>query len=207
MPQSTGGDPQEAVRAAHHQIGNSLQSVASLLRLKGRDAAPEAAGILLEASRRVRVIMRLHQRLQEGVASEVRLDDLLGDVCRDVADLGVLNHEVEVRADLAPLTATPKLASALAMITAELVGNALEHGLADRDGAVRVTLKPQRDGGRLRIADTGAGSPSGAFAEGFGLSLVSSLTHQIGGTLRRRTGRAGTMFVIHVAELRPGSRG
>lgn len=53
-------DAADVVRAAHHQIGNSLQSVASLLRLESRTAPPGAATILSEAGRRVRAITHLH---------------------------------------------------------------------------------------------------------------------------------------------------
>ena len=92
-------DARDAVRAAHHQIGNSLQSVVSLLRLEGRSARPEAAGVLLEASRRVQTVVRLHQRLQEN-GGTVRLDDLLGDVCRDVAELDALDRDAEIHIDV-----------------------------------------------------------------------------------------------------------
>ena len=87
MVQDMSPGSRTAIQAAHHQIGNSLQSVASLLRLEARTAPPEAAGLLKEASRRVGVVMRLHQRLQEGEGDSVHLDDLIGDVCRDVAAL------------------------------------------------------------------------------------------------------------------------
>ena len=44
MVQLESGD---AVRAAHHQIGNSLQSVASLLSLQGREAGQPAGALLM----------------------------------------------------------------------------------------------------------------------------------------------------------------
>jgi two-component system, sensor histidine kinase PdtaS len=189
-------EPSDVIRAAHHQIGNSLQSVVSLLALESRGAPPEAATALSEAGRRVRTIMRLHQRLQEGGGDRVRLDDLLGDVVRDVADLDAADRDAEVRVDLQPLFARPATASALAMIAAEWVGNALEHGLADRTGLVTVTLEPVSGGARLTVTDTGTGVSRGEWTPGFGLSLISRLADQLHARLTRAAGARGTRLEL-----------
>ena len=182
MGQDMSPGSRTAIQAAHHQIGNSLQSVASLLRLEARTAPPEAAGLLKEASRRVGVVMRLHQRLQEGEGDSVHLDDLMGDVCRDVAALDALDRLacVELQADVC--VAPSRIASSLATITAELVGNALEHGLQDRAGRVEVDLTRTPSGYRLVVEDDGVGLPVGG-GDGFGLSLVRMLVGQMGGRI------------------------
>lgn len=195
-------EPADVVRAAHHQIGNSLQSIASLLRMESRAAPPAAAAILTEAGRRVRTIMHLHQRLQEGGVA-VRLDDLLGAVCRDVAELDAFGRPAEMQVDIHPLWATPKVASALAMITAEWVGNALEHGLGDRPGRVEVTLEPTGSGARLVVADSGHGDADGEWRPGFGMALVASLARQIGGRIDRTAGRRGARCVLELSGPSP----
>ena len=192
-------DPDDRVRAAHHQIGNSLQSVASMLRLHGRTAPPEAAGALFEASRRVSVITRLHQRLQARDAPEVCLADLLGDVCRDVAELDAVDRDAEVRVDIQPVSVSPGVASAMAIITAELLGNALEHGLRDRSGVVTVTFQVSDGRAHLQVIDDGPGAPGGAFQEGFGLSLVMKMAARIGASMERHSSAAGTRFDIRVS--------
>ncbi|HYD27691.1 sensor histidine kinase [Brevundimonas sp.] len=189
-------DAADVVRAAHHQIGNSLQSVASLLRLESRTAPPDAATVLSEAGRRVRAIMHLHQRLQEGGGDLVRLDDLLGDICRDVAELDAVDRNAEIRVDIEPLYAAPGAASALAMITAEWVGNALEHGLAKRAGVIEVKLELADGGARLTVADTGVGSSGGDWLPGFGTSLVSRLAQQLGGRISRSIDQGGSRFEL-----------
>lgn len=195
MPHMT-PEGREAVRAVHHQIGNSLQSVASLLNLESRSASPEAATVLSEAGRRVRTVMRLHQRLQETDGDVVRLDDLLGDVCRDVTQLDAVDREAEVRVDIQPFCARSTTASALAMITAELLGNALEHGLGERTGVVEVTLCATDGGAALTVRDSGAGAPDGELKAGFGLSLVSRLARQLGAQLHQTSGPRGTRFEL-----------
>ena len=184
----------DAVRAVHHQIGNSLQSVASLLNLESRSAPPEAATVLSEAGRRVSAVMRLHQRLQETDGDFVRLDDLLADICRDIAELDAVDRDAEIRVDLQPYCATPKIAAAMAMITAELVGNSLEHGLARRAGTVEVRLAPTDDGTCLVVQDDGEGIPDGRLRPGFGLTLVTRLARQLGAKVEKSSGPAGTCF-------------
>lgn len=189
-------DAADVVRAAHHQIGNSLQSVASLLRLESRAAPPGAAAILSEAGRRVRAVMHLHQRLQQGGGDAVRLDELLGDICRDVAELDPLDRVAAMRVDIEPLYADARTASALAMIAAEWVGNALEHGLAEQPGLVEVTLERTDAGARLTVTDTGVGASRGDWTTGFGLSLVSRLAGQLGADLHRSVGATGSRFEL-----------
>lgn len=186
----------DAVRAAHHQIGNSLQSVVSLLTMESRSAPPEAASVLSEAGRRVRIIMRLHQRLQESGGDRVRLDDLLADVVHDVAALDAGARAVDIRVDLQPVCARPKTASALAMITAEWVGNALEHGLAGRAGAIEVSLEPCPEGARLVVSDTGVGEALGAWTPGFGLNLIARLINQLHARMARAVGADGTRLEL-----------
>lgn len=194
-------DPADNIRAAHHQIGNSLQSVAGLLRMQGRIAAPDAAGVLFEASRRVGVVTRLHQRLQGSETPEVCLDELLGDVCRDVAELDAGDRDAEVRVDIQPLSVNPVIASAVAMITAELLSNALEHGLRLGAGVVEVSLTVSEDSARLQVSDTGPGPPGGTFIEGFGLSLIMRLAGQIGASVERHSSPGGTRFDIWIPGL------
>ncbi len=209
MTSKTGGaDPFDQVRAAHHQIGNSLQSVASLLMLQARTAEAPVATALNEATRRVRVIIRLHQRLQlyeQGV--EVNLDAFLTDICRDVAEIDG-REGTKLLLDLQPMAASAGLASALGLITAELVGNAFEHGLAGRDGTIQVRLEPTPEGCRLAVSDDGVGFPDTAHPEanaGFGLSLIARMVRETGGALSVEALEPGVRFEVRMPGARPPS--
>lgn len=199
-------DPFDQVRAAHHQIGNSLQSVASLLMLQARSAETPVATALNEATRRVRVIIRLHQRLQlheQGV--EVHLNEFLADICHDVAEIdgrtgGSLKLEMQA------MTASAGMASALGLITAELVGNAFEHGLGGRSGTVNVVLEPTPEGCRLAVSDDGVGFPDVAHPEanaGFGLSLITRMVRETGGALAVQALNPGVRFEVRMPGPNP----
>jgi two-component sensor histidine kinase len=84
-------------------------------------------------------------------------------------------------------------AGPLALMVAELVGNALRHGFPDRDGGtveVRVEGEPRAE--RIVVQDNGAGMDHSTAAErrGLGLLLVRSLARQLGAQVRleRRNG-------------------
>lgn len=196
-------DGLDPVRAAHHQIGNSLQSVASLLLLQGRAADPLSASALFDAGRRVRVIMHLHERLQTpSVQGQVRLDDLLRDVCSDVAELDSRDRNAVLSICLDPVLVPASEAAAIATIAAELLGNAFEHGLNDQDGEIALSLDAVGDGWRLTIADDGPGLPDRAIATpGFGLVLVARLARQLHAILDRQSDGQGVRYILsHDAE-------
>nr|MCW1079503.1 ATP-binding protein [Streptococcus anginosus] len=66
-------------------------------------------------------------------------------------------------------------AQALATVLAELVTNAVEHGLEDRDGVVTVTA--QREGSHLEVhvIDDGAGVAPGTIMTGLGTRIIQTL--------------------------------
>ena len=81
-------------------------------------------------------------------------------------------------------------ATALALVFAELLQNALEHG-----GDARPRRAARADGGDvvLAIADDGAGRPGRARPSGTGLSIVEALVRdELRGTLDAALATAGT---------------
>ena len=118
--------------------------------------------------------------------------------CRDVAELDAFDRPAEMEVLVRPLWAPPKVASALAMITAEWVGNALEHGLGERSGRVEVRLEPTGSGARLVVADSGRGNADGEWIPGFGLALVASLAKQVGGRVHRIVGPRGARLELEL---------
>jgi two-component sensor histidine kinase len=89
---------------------------------------------------------------------------------------------------LATLRARRRAASTFALITQELVVNAVTH--AGAAGACTITIRLKRDADQceLSVSDTGPGFPPGGPRERFGLWLVRSLTAQVRGTLQLESG-------------------
>jgi two-component sensor histidine kinase/putative methionine-R-sulfoxide reductase with GAF domain len=176
----------------HHRVKNNLQTVASLLRLQARSSDTIDPREALEHSvNRILAIAAVHELLTERRDEDVELADLI-DRLRAMLVQGVGGGK-DVTAELEPVSLQGARATALALVFAELLQNALEHG-GDR---VRVELSRRNGDVVLAIADTGAGLGDEA-ANGTGLSIVHALVRdELRGTLDMTSGpgtRAEVVF-------------
>src|SRR3954454_10388686 len=176
----------------HHRVKNNLQTVASLLRLQARSTDRVDPREALEHSvNRILAIAAVHELLTERRDEDVELADLIGRL-RAMLVQGVGGGK-DVSAQLEDVSLPGARATALALVFAELLQNALEHG-GDR---VRVELARRNGDVVLAIADDGSGVADGA-ANGTGLSIVQALVRdELRGTLDLQSGpgtRAEVVF-------------
>jgi two-component sensor histidine kinase/putative methionine-R-sulfoxide reductase with GAF domain len=166
----------------HHRVKNNLQTVASLLRLQARNADSVDPREALEHSvNRILAIAAVHEMLTERHDEDVELADLI-DRLRATLVQGVGGGK-EVSSQLEPVSLPGARATALALVFAELLQNALEHG----GDHVRVELARRNGDIVLAIADDGSGVPENA-ASGTGLSIVEALVRdELRGTLDLRS--------------------
>jgi two-component sensor histidine kinase len=173
------------IREIHHRVKNNLQTVASLLRLQSRRVGdPAAQAALREAVQRVRAIAVVHEMLAERTDEDVDLDmvlDRLTGMTTEVTAREGVTIVREGRAGRAPAV----LATPVAMAVAELLANAVEHGLADRAGTVTVTARRSERDLVVGVEDDGWGVPAGVDPEAsasLGLRIVTTLVAERGGT-------------------------
>jgi two-component sensor histidine kinase len=201
------------IREIHHRVKNNLQTVAALLRLQAR-RVPEAGAraALDEAVRRVTTIAAVHETLSTGFDETVNFDEIALRGLRAVVEVARQEHRVESTFTGSFGRVRAEDATALAMIISELVQNAVEHGLADRDGSVSVTVDraPGEDGDELtvRVSDDGVGLPAGfrPVLAGLGTRIVTSFVQDLRGRIRWENGENGGTTVVFVARLRPVAR-
>jgi two-component system, sensor histidine kinase PdtaS len=178
----------------HHRVKNNLQTVASLLRLQARSTDRIDPREALEHSvNRILAIAAVHELLTERRDEDVDLADLI-DRLRAMLVQGVGGGK-DVSAQLDEVSLPGARATALALVFAELLQNALEHG-GDR---VRVELARRNGDVVLAIDDDGDGVPE-EVASGTGLSIVRALVRdELRGTLELRSGdgtRAEVVFPL-----------
>jgi two-component sensor histidine kinase/putative methionine-R-sulfoxide reductase with GAF domain len=178
----------------HHRVKNNLQTVASLLRLQARASDQIDPREALEHSvNRILAIAAVHELLTERREEDVELADLIGRL-RSMLVQGVGGGK-EVTAELEDVTLPGARATALALVFAELLQNALEHG-GDR---IRVELARQDGDVLLTIADDGPGLANGA-PSGTGLSIVQALVRdELRGTLDLTSGEGTRAAVVFPA--------
>ena len=194
-----------------HRVANNMTFVASLLQLKQRGAAPEAAQALREAQDRLITMSQIHRRLYEPTAMEMSVEECLAGLCQDIVHaVGAKNVTWEVRAPDIKID-TPRLVT-LSLLVAEVVTNALKHAFHDgRAGRIWVSLDqpPGETNIVLRIADDGPGFPKddgGAPpSRSLGFGIMHSLAGQLGGALAFPAGEGGVVLLSFPQSERSGA--
>jgi two-component sensor histidine kinase len=190
-------------RELQHRVSNNLQVVSGLLALQMRDISDEGARLALEESaRRLGLIGRIHRQLYSPHGEQVQLSTFLRQLGADLIDAGgkpgiELQVKVDEEADLPSDVAVP-----VALIVAEAVTNAIEHGFAGRErGHILVRGIRVGDGLEIMVVDDGLGLPAGFAleqADSLGLKLARTLARQLGGEFTLSSGE-GTIARLRLA--------
>lgn len=182
-----------------HRVSNNLQVVAAMLSLQRRNVDHDGARRALDdASARLALIGRISRALYD--PSDGR-QDTHAFLSRLTADVLEASGREDIRLSVvAPdaLQLDPDVAVPLALIVAEGVSNAIEHGLPGRGGAIRVTLEDSAGALSLRIEDDGDGlAPDFDLGNGnsIGLKIAHALASQLKGSFALHSGEAGGAVV------------
>ncbi|MDA3937313.1 MAG: histidine kinase N-terminal domain-containing protein [Actinomycetota bacterium] len=190
------------IREVHHRVKNNLQTIASLLRIQARRSeTEEARRSLAEAVERVSSMAVVHDML---AASTEELVDFT-DASRTVVDMvsrGLAGDadDISVTVEGASGNVPAHVATSLALVIAELVHNAIEHGFSEHTvGRVTVELRRLPHELSLVVRDDGVGLPEEFDAEqssNLGLEIVRTIVHDdLRGTLTFSGGRGTTVSV------------
>ncbi len=181
---SEDGPPVDARTASElrHRMANTFQLMSALARMRGQRAGePEARRQLVWMADAIGSLGALERhRSGEGVDFTAYLAEMTPIWQRRA---GAAPARMTLTCE--PLHVSDQAASTLALITQELVANALAHGYRDqRQGLVSVTLRRLDDErSELSVVDDGDGfdPASPAARERFGLWFVRSLAAQVRG--------------------------
>ena len=203
------------IREVHHRVKNNLQTIASLLRIQARrSGSPEASRALREAVERISSMAVVHEQLTG--SDDERVD--FADSARTIVEMvrsGLAGSDSEITARVEGSTGEvpAQVATSLALLTAELVHNAIEHGVGPRgSGTVTVSLRRLDDEIAIVVRDDGCGLPPGFDPEAtanLGLAIVKMVVEDdLKGTLTFSSRRGTTVTVrVPVAGLLTGSEG
>ncbi len=175
------------IREIHHRVKNNLQTVSSLLRIQARRThSEEARDALTQAMRRVASIAIVHDTLAGGLTQNVDFDEVFTRVLKLVAEVAAgagTRARTHVTGEFGNLPS--EYATPLALALTELVTNAVEHGLAEREeGVVDVIAERDRDQLVVRVRDNGSGLPEGRVGQGLGTQIVRTLIQgELSGTI------------------------
>ena len=180
-----------------HRVANKLQMIASLLSLQRRSVVDKDARQALEdAARRVGIIGRISRALYDSGGARVSVESLLRQITTDICEA---SGATDIAADFAidpDATLPDDAAVPFALIFAETLSNALEHGFNGR-GRGRLVVSVTTDQGKaimLMVDDDGVGPPAAfdaAKADSLGLRIAGALAAQLQGHYELKTGPLG----------------
>ena len=146
---------------ASHRFKNELAILSSLLRLELRNLADPAARAALSAtSSRIRVIARLHDRLEisESAAAVIDTREFIHALCDDLTQAMIGMRPIDLKVEAERHLMPQELALMLGLIINEFVVNALKHAFPDeRPGTIVVTFQCTGDEFILAVVDDGIG--------------------------------------------------
>ncbi|WP_341393562.1 sensor histidine kinase [Arthrobacter sp. G119Y2] len=178
------------IREIHHRVKNNLQTVAALLRMQSRRMeSEEGKQGLAQAMRRVSTIALVHETLSQGLTQNVNFDELIDRQFRLAAEVASPTQRVRTEKEGSFGELPSDFATPLALVINELVTNAVEHGLSERQGTVWLSAARQMGPDAeeiltVTIADDGVGLPPGPRREGLGLQIVRTLVQsELDGTI------------------------
>jgi two-component sensor histidine kinase len=174
-------------RELQHRVSNNLQVAAGLLSMQKRTLDdPKGKAALDEATRRLALIGQISRQIYDPSGLAQPLVPFLADLCHAViAASGRDDLELEVLGD-DRLRLLPDAAIPTALVVAEAVANAIEHGFRDaRAGRITVTVTSHpENGAAVTVHNDGHGLPDD-FVHGesksLGLRIATTLANSQGG--------------------------
>jgi len=189
------------MREIHHRVKNNLQVIASLLHLQTsivQDA--EAKNALQESRKRVMAMAEIHELMHHTNTAQQDVSNTIdfAHYLQELINLMQRSYQIEdirFSLELDPVTLPLDHAIPLALITNELVSNALKYAFrkaTPEQPTITIGLQQNDTTISLHVADNGTGldvNPHKQQHEGhtdrqsLGMTIIESLSDQLGGTL------------------------
>jgi two-component sensor histidine kinase len=192
------------LRELQHRVMNSLALLSSVLEMQKRYVRnPTAREHLSRARDRVVAMGTVYRYLYQANASDhIEFSSFLKLICEESQNAYAGAHKPTISVEVQPLHLSSSHAISLAMLTHELITNALKHAYPEGEpGPIHVSLKRVRDGIELRVSDEGRGLPEDfqiGQSDSLGMKVIASTATQLGGKLEVNRLDRGTEFLIRL---------
>ncbi|EHH69029.1 bacteriophytochrome protein [Gluconobacter morbifer G707] len=173
------------LREVNHRVQNSLQMVASFLKLQARTSTNEETTIALtEAQHRVAAIGLVHRRLYRdehfGIVDLSRyLEELVEELCTSLGG----EWQSQLYLALVPVMISADRAINIGLILTELVINASKYAYDGEAGPLHISLAQSGERLVLTVSDQGVNALQDMQGNGFGTRMMKAVVSSLTGTL------------------------
>ncbi len=177
----------------HHRVKNNLQLICSIINMKVRKATDiETRETLQRLQDRILAFSTIHKRLyMEDDLYQVNSAALVSEIADQVVLVGTpAGCAIDIKSDLDDLILTPEQAFSLALLTSEVMTNAVRNvDHHDPDGlGIELSLKLRNsDTVVFEVRNTVALQESLRSCTGIGMQLMEAFARQLSGTMTART--------------------
>jgi len=200
------------IQEVHHRIKNNLAVISGLLELqKNQISEPNGERILMESQMRVRSIALIHEKLyQNETLANINFKKYIEELVEIIASsYNIEKKDIDIKIKVDDIVLNLDQSIPCGLILNELVSNSFEHAFKDKkNGSIYIGLKEEKNFVYFEVEDDGTGIPE-EYLEGstnsLGLTLVDTLTKQLGGKLSVKNHK-GTRFSIIFEKESPSKR-
>ncbi len=179
------------LKELNHRVKNNLQMISSLLNLQGRELKDHPAQeAILMGRNRVEALSLVHRKLyQEGLETRIMLKEYVEELV-----LGLCHgYDAPLQPDMeiVDTSVSVDIAVPIALIINETIVNALKYAYVDIENPkLSVVVRRVDQWLEIEIRDNGIGFTELEVAKNnsFGLKLMTSLIHQLEGSIEKRIG-------------------
>ena len=169
------------IQEVHHRVKNNLQTVAAILRIQARRTEnEEAKQLLTDAVNRILSMSVIHEFLSHDEHQPINVSDVCQRIANQVTQVTASpGQQIDVYVSGPNIRLPASQATPIALVINELMLNAVEHGVNEREHAtIHIRLADEGDNAKIIVEDDGDGLPDNfdpAHGESLGLQIVHTL--------------------------------
>lgn len=192
------------LREVHHRVKNNMQVISSILNLQSSYVSDEYALTLLkESQNRIKTMAYIHESLYQNKSfTSVNFSDYVRTLVNNIVQsYSYSADKIQLDLNIEPIMLSLDSSIPAGLIINELITNAIKHAFPNgQSGQITFNLRCQNNFVLLELKDNGVGFAEGVDFENshsLGLQLVNTLTEQIEGQIKFKSGKnIGTEVIV-----------
>lgn len=187
------------VHEVDHRVKNNLLTVASLLKLRLKKANEQKVRHALSSVlERIEAISAVQKKLftTDDIAN-FDVAEFAREIAVDLVDASG-RSDIRLELDLSPVVIPAPKASPLALITNEMIGDAMRRGLRDGGGLISITIKRLNGHFVVQVSDDVEPVPVDPEEDEFSRMILDASAKQLGATVERRHDGRRTIVRVEI---------